>query len=280
MRKTAAALAPLVLTACAFQVEDLDVLDNPRDEVPDPRQTDQDSTPGDLDDIDDPDTTPQPNEPLPAWDPTRHFVAASGDRFAGTLGSSQNIDLPADLALVYDDGWYTQVEVYALRSDNTRVMLSMAVSTSDGQPFFKPGLGFKFRPGRVGNADVWSLACEGPASGSTQMGTIFAETPYDEEPCEVGVDTEQDPENPGALVVTLAATFAEDCEDVPGGEDGEDGGDPGVDLPDDDGDGDGDLPPPGEGGGEGGSDGTTPGGDSGSGGAGPLSASASFRLLQ
>lgn len=272
MRKLSIAFAPLLLTACAFQVEDLNLLDDRRDDVPDARGADEDPT---LDDIGDRDTTTPPDAPLPPWDASRPFVAAAGERFAGDLGSSRDLNLPADLAMVYDDGWYTQVEVYALRSDNTRVMLSLSVSSSDGQPFFQPGMGFKFRPGRVRNADVWSLGCEGPASGSTQMGTIFAETPFDEEPCEVGVDTEQDPENPDALVVTLAATFAEDCEDVPGGDSG---GEDGVDLPDTDGDGDGDLPPPGEGGGEGGS---TPGGDSGSGGgAGPLSASASFRLLQ
>lgn len=269
MRKLPIALAPLLLTACAFQVESLDILDDRRDDVPDARDAKDDPALDDLDDVDDVDTTPQPNQPLPAWDSSKHFVGAAGDRFAGDLGSSRDLDLPSDLALVYDDGWYTQVEVYALRSDNTRVMLSLAISTQDGQPFFVPGLGFKFRPGQVRNADVWSLGCEGPASGSTQMGTIFAETPYDEEPCEVGVDTEQDPENPEALLVTLDATFAEDCEDVPG----EDGGGDGVELPDEDNDGDGDLPPPGEGGGEG-------GGAGGGTGAGPLSASASFRLLQ
>ena len=272
MRKSLIALSPLLLAACAFQVEPLDLLDNRGDDVPDARQDQTDPT---LDDVDGHHATPQPDAPLPAWDSSRPFVAASGDRFAGTVGPARDLDLPSDLALVYDDGWYTQVEVYALRSDNTRVMLSLAISTESGQPFLVPGLGFKFHPGRVRNADVWSLGCEGPASGSTQMGTIFADTPYDEEPCEVGVDTEQDPENPGALVVTLAATFDDNCEEPPAGDGGDTGGDDGVELPDDDGDGDGDLPPPGEGGGEGG---TNPGGDTGA--TGPLSASASFTLLQ
>ena len=267
MRKLAYALAPIFLTACAFQVETLEALADPADEVPDAR--DDRDEPG----VGNPARDPTPETPLPAWDSSRPFVMAQGDRFAGDIGSSQNLDVPADLAFVYDDGWYTQVEVYARGSNGQRVMLSLAISTTDGTPWLVPGLGFKFRPGHVRNADVWSLGCEGPESGSTQMGTIFADTPYDEEPCEVGVDTEQDSENPGALTVTLAATFAEDCEDVgdPGGDVGDPGGDDGVDLPDDDGDGDGDLPPPGEGG---------TGGDTGSGGAGPLDVTSSFSLLQ
>ncbi len=270
MRKLSLAISPFLLTACAFQVESLDILNDKGADVPDARDaTDQ---PG----VGNPDLKPTPDAPLPPWDASRPFVAAAGERFAGDLGAFQGINLPADLALVYDDGWYTQVEVYALRSDNTRAMLSLAVSTSDGTPWLVPGLGFKFHPGHVRNADVWSLGCEGPASGETQMGTIFADTPYDEDPCEVGVDTEQDPENPEALVVTLAATFDDNCETDPGDPSG-DGGDDGVELPDDDGDGDGDLPPPGEGGGEAGtgSDGTETGG-----GAGPLTATTSFRVFQ
>lgn len=277
MRKLAYALAPIILTACSFQVETLEALVDPADQVPDARddRDDQDE-PG----VGTPDQDPTPATPLPEWDPSLPFLAAEGDRFAGDIGSSLDLDVPADLAFVYDDGWYTQIEVYAYGNNGQRVMLSLAVSTADGTPWLVPGLGFKFRPGHVRNADVWSLSCEGPASGSTQMSTIFADTPYDEEPCEVGVDTEQDPENPDALIVTLAATLADDCDETtdppggdvgdPGGDTGEPGGDDGVDLPDGDGDGDGDLPPPGEGGGT--------GGDTGGGGAGPLSVSASVRL--
>ncbi len=287
MRKLAYALAPLFLTACAFQVEVLDALTRPADEVPDlDDERDDRDEPG----VGDPERTPGDQTPLPAWDPTRSFVAAVGDRFVGDLGTSQNLDAPADLAFIYDDGWYTQMEVYARGSYGQRVMLMLAISTADGTPWLTPGMGFKFRPGHVRNADVWSLGCEGPETGNTQMGMIFSETPYDEDPCEVAIDTEQDPENPGALRVTLAATFDEDCEDDvgdPGGDDGADdgddgdggddvgdpGGDDGVDLPDDDGDGDGDLPPPGGDGGE-------TGGGSGGGGAGPLDVAASFTLVQ
>lgn len=284
MRKLAYALAPLFLTGCAFQVEALEALTKPADEVPD--LDDERDRPG----VGETGRDPTDQAPLPAWDPTRSFVAAVGDRFAGDLGSSQNLDTPADLAFVYDDGWYTQLEVYAHGSNGQRVMLMLAISTADGTPWLVPGLGFKFRPGHVRNADVWSLGCEGPETGNTQMGMIFADTPYDEDPCEVGVDTEQDPENPDALRVTLAASFGEDCEDdvgepggddvgEPGGDDGTDGGtdggvdggDEGVDLPDDDGDGDGDLPTPGD-------DGSVDDGTGG--GAGPLDVSASFTLVQ
>ncbi|MBI1946993.1 MAG: hypothetical protein HYS27_14955 [Deltaproteobacteria bacterium] len=278
MRKLAYALAPIFLTACAFQVETLDALVDPTKEVPDAR--DDNDEPG----VGNPALDPTPAAPLPEWDSSRPFVAALGNRFAGNIGSTHDLDAPADLAFVYDDGWYTQVEVYARGANGQRVMLSLAVSTVDGTPWLVPGLGFKFRPGQVRNADVWSLGCEGPESGSSQMGTIFADTPYDEEPCEVGVDTEQDPENPDALTVTLAATFDADCPETgdpgePGGDVGEPGGDDGTDLPDGDGDGDGDLPPPGEGGGEGGAGGDT-GTDPGTGGAGPLDVSASFTLVQ
>jgi hypothetical protein len=120
----------------------------------------------------------------------------------------------------------------------------------------------RFRPGLTNGFWTSALACQGPESGEQEMSMVFADTPYDEEPCDVGVDAEEDPEAPGVLHVTISATVGDDCDE--GDAPPMDGG---CDLPDDDGDGDGDLPAPGE------DDGT-------SGGARPLSATASFDLIQ
>ena len=77
MRKLLLALSPLLLAACAFQVESLDIIDERRDDVPDARETDDGPSVGDFGDHD---GAPQADEPLPAWDPTRHFLAAAGGR--------------------------------------------------------------------------------------------------------------------------------------------------------------------------------------------------------
>ncbi|MDP2343505.1 MAG: hypothetical protein Q8O67_21275 [Deltaproteobacteria bacterium] len=180
--------------------------------------------------------------PLPPWDTTRLFTGARDGRIVGTIGPSSNLDLPTDIVHVFDDGYFTEVAVFALRSDGQRVMLMLNVDSADGDGFFKPGIGKRMSTGFTTAGNVTALACQGPDSGDRAQ--PFADTPFDEEPCEIGVDTEQDPGDPQALLVTVQATFADengDCPDAPGGDLGD--GDAGVeDLPDLDGDGDGDLP--------------------------------------
>jgi hypothetical protein len=189
------------------------------------------------------DETSQPSAPLPPWDSSQPFTGARDGRIAGTIGPAAGFDLPTDIANVYDDGYYTQIEVFALRSDGRRVMLALQVQT-DGEdgPFFVPGVGKRMKLGYTTAGYVGALACEGPDSGDPSE--PFGDTPFDEEPCEVGVDTEQDPENPAnVLRVTVQAVFADangDCPEEPGAGVGD--GDFGEeDLPDFDGDGDGDL---------------------------------------
>jgi hypothetical protein len=243
-------------------------LDQQNDDPADPADDPEDPTligPGGDDE--------EPNGTLSQWDSSRPFTSIRGGRMKGTIGAAQNFDLPSDIAFVYDDGYFTQVEVYALRSDGQRVMIQLQSDNAVGEPFFVPGIGMRFRPGYVDGRFVGALACQGPDSGVEAMGMAFADTPFDEEPCDVGVDTEEDPEGGNALNVTVQATFPDengDCPDVPDDDDGD--GD--ADLPDPDGDGDGDLPVDGEPG-----DGSTPGGGDGSG-AYPLSASATFKMVQ
>ena len=179
--------------------------------------------------------------PLPPWDATRLFTGAQQGRIVGDIGDAANLDLPTDIVHVYDDGYYTQVEAYARRSDGQRVMILLQVDSLTGSSFFAPGIGKRLATGYTTAGNVGALACQGPDSGDEDE--PFEDTPFDEEPCEVSVDTEQDPGDPQALRVTVQATFADangDCPEEPGAGDG-DGSVGEEDLPDLDGDGDGDL---------------------------------------
>ena len=233
---------PLPVGAASVDVDDLKPADEGDDVV-----------------VGDPATAPAPT--LPPWDNTRLFTGARDGRLVGTIGPAANLDLPTDILQTFDDGYYTEIAVFAVRSDGRRVMLQLGIDNADddGIPFFVPGVGKRLRPGYTTAGNVGALACEGPDSGNPDE--PFDGTPFDEEPCDVGVDTEQDPEDPQALQVTLQATFRDangDCPDAPGGDLGD--GDFGEeDLPDLDNDGDGDLP----GCGDDGSDGD--GGNSGGG---------------
>jgi hypothetical protein len=250
-----ASLALGALSGCVFQVGDAVVTERARDEARvdlpggGPSDVGEDpSSPSDpadpaTNDPNDPSDPGEPAAPLPPWDSTQPFTGARDGRIVGTIGPAVGLNLPTDIAHVYDDGYYTQIEVFALRSDGRRVMLALQIQT-DGEdgPFFVPGVGKRMKLGYTTAGYVGALACEGPDSGDPSE--PFGDTPFDEEPCEVGVDTEQDPENPAnVLRVTVQAVFADadgDCPEDPGAGVGD--GDFGEeDLPDMDGDGDGDL---------------------------------------
>jgi hypothetical protein len=213
----------------------------------------------------DDDEAPAP-APLPPWDTAPLFTGARDGRISGAIGPASNLDLPTDIAHVYDDGYFTEIAVYALRNDGQRVMIQLQIDSIDGQPFFHPGIGKRLAPGYTTAGNFSAMACMGPDSGDEDQ--PFEDTPFDDVPCEVGVDTEQDPDAPQALVVTVQAVFADengDCPEAPGGGLGD--GDFGEeDLPDLDGDGDGDLPGCGDNDGGGGdNDGDLPGADTGDG---------------
>ena len=59
-------------------------------------------------------------------------------------------------------------------------------------PFFVPGVGKRLRPGSMSSGSFFALACEGPDSGDEDE--PLGDTPIDEEPCDVSVDTKQNPE--------------------------------------------------------------------------------------
>jgi hypothetical protein len=228
-----AALLGLSLSACAFQVDPEVVRQSPREERPVPDaipSPDDGDVPGDV--VDEP-APVEETPPLPPWNASRPFQSLEDGRVRGTIGAVANADLPADLASLYDDGYFTQIDLYALRSDGQRVMLQLQLAAGVNGPVLQPGVGFRAQLGpRADGSYLYALGCQGP-DGEDEP---FADTPFDEEPCDVGVDTERDPENPDQLLVTIAATFADDngdCPDVPGGD---------VGLPDGDNDGDGDLP--------------------------------------
>src|SRR4051812_35952377 len=67
---------------------------------------------------------PPPKDETPAWDASRTFRGITDGHIGGSVGPT-DVDAPADLAYVYDDGYYAQLEVYALRTDGVRVMLSL-----------------------------------------------------------------------------------------------------------------------------------------------------------
>lgn len=205
--------------------------DDPANDDPSDPGTNQ---PGDVD---------EPDVPLPPWDSSTPFTGVRNGRIVGTIGPASNLDLPTDIARVYDDGFFSQIDVFALRNDGRRVMLQLQVDTFGNGPFFVPGVGKRMKLGYTTAGYVGALACEGPDSGDENE--PFGDTPFDEEPCEVGVDVEQDPDDPqNALRVTVQATFADDNGDCPAdpGSDVGDGDFGEEDLPDLDGDGDGDLP--------------------------------------
>ena len=201
-------------------------------------------------------------DPLPAWDHSLFFTGGRDGRIAGTIGPVANMDRPTDIVHIYDDGYYTEIEVFALSTDGTRVMIQLQVDSINGEGFFVPGVAKRLRPGYTTAGNVGALACAGEDSGNTVQ-PFLNDPAFDAEPCEVGVDTEQDGDQPQALRVTVQATLPDengDCPEAPGAGIGD--GDFGEeDLPDLDGDGDGDLPggvddpsqPPPGGGGAGGS---------------------------
>ncbi len=256
IRSASMAGALAALSGCMFQVgPDAVVTERDGDarvtlpggapaDVDDPADpNDPSSDPSDPSNPADPGDPSGPAQPLPPWDSSTPFTGARDGRIVGNIGPATGLNLPTDIANVYDDGYYTQIEVFALRSDGRRVMLALQVQT-DGEsgPFFVPGVGKRMKLGYTTAGYVGALACEGPDSGDPEE--PFGDTPFDEEPCEVGVDTEQDPENPSnVLRVTVRAVFADangDCPEDPGAGVGD--GDFGEeDLPDMDGDGDGDL---------------------------------------
>ena len=212
-------------------------------------------------------------EPMPPWDFSTRFAAIRDGRILGNIGPATGLNLPTDIAHVYDDGFFTQLAVYALRGDGRRVMLQLQIDNF-GEPLFVPGTGKRLRPGYTDGRVMAALACEGSDSGDPEA--PLEDTDFDEEPCDVGVDTEQNPEDPSTLRVTLQATFADDNGDCLDDE--------GPDLPDLDDDGDGDLPDPGSvddapiGDGDGGGNGGG-GGDGTGNNRSPLSATASFTLV-
>jgi hypothetical protein len=244
--------APLALLSvgCAMRVEPLGPA-GAGDEQPRPQRVVHDPAEGPDDPADPtsrPDDPSQPGTSTPSWDASRVFRNAVGGRIKGTIGAVRNADLPSDLAFIYDDGWFTQIEVYARRSDGQRVMIQLQADNTGRSPFFVPGVGLRFVPGYVAGRFLGALACQGPDSGRPQMGMAFADTPYDEEPCDVSIDTEENPDEPGTLDVRVLATLPDQNGDCPSGPSDPDG-DGGEDLPDLDGDGDGDLPPDAEAGG-------------------------------
>jgi hypothetical protein len=235
MTKTPIALALLAAAAgCTLPAESGLREDVARDH---PRQLLPGELPRDL-------TLPEDVDPLPEWDPSLPFVGLGDGRIQGAIGSSTDLDLQSDLSSVYDDGYYTQIEVYARTIEGKRVMLQLGVARGDGGPLLQPGLGFRTTLGYLSDSTyVGALGCEGMDTLASE-GVPFTFTEFDEEPCEVGVDTERDPENPDELLVALSATFSDAGGACPRASVG---GGTGLDLPDEDGDGDGDLIEPGPG---------------------------------
>lgn len=214
---------------------------------------------------------------LPPWDASRPFTGISDGRILGQLGPLTNLDLPSDIATLTDLGYFSEVSVFAARADGRRVMLRLQAQNNDGTPFFVPGVGKRLTPGYSQTVNIAALGCEGTDSGDADE--PFEDTPFDEEPCDVSVDTEQDPDAPETLLVHIQASFADasgECGDAPGG-DGDGFGE--EDLPDLNGDGDGDLPGCGDDSGDGDVPGDNGTDDDGNGSVNPL-AVATFRLTR
>jgi hypothetical protein len=259
----------LSLSGCAIDIIDSEA-PIARDEARDRAGGPSGLAPSDLNDQLAPGVDAPPAEPAPApvilppWDDSTIFAGLRDGRVAGDFGPIVGVNLATDITHVYDDGYFTQIDVYAVRDDGQRVMLQLQVESYQG-PFFVPGIGKRMRNGFGDGGYAWALGCAGPDGGSDVQ--PFMDTPYDEEACDIAIDTEQNTDDPTALSVVLHATFRDgdgECPDMPS--DGD------MDLPDEDGDGDGDLP----------ADGLPPADDPASplgpgGGGGPL-ATSSFTL--
>ena len=214
MRKSPVLLVVVAaLTGCAFQVDPETVpWRAPGARAP--------AHPGTHADKPDPTTSPEtPAPPLPAWDASAPFTGLADGYIGGHVGPTA-VESATDLASVYDDGYYAQIEVYALRSDGVRVMLQLQVENGFDGPFLQPGRAIRMVPGATKDgAQILGVGCSGPDSGAGDANDAFAYTDFDEEPCDTGVGTTQDPNDPQTLDVTLAATFADDqgnCDPLPG----------------------------------------------------------------
>jgi hypothetical protein len=75
-------------------------------------------------------------------------------------------------------------------------MLLLQSQNAVGEPFFKPGVGMRFKPGYLNQGGeqlfIGALGCTGPDSGVQVMGMAFADTPFDEEPYDDDVPTQID----------------------------------------------------------------------------------------
>src|SRR5882757_3491037 len=114
MRHTALPLAvATLLGGCAFRVDSGDPLSQQTQKAP-ARHAAHDNTvtPSPDDPKSDDTVAPVASAPPPAapWDPSAPFTGLRTGHIRGAVGYAA-VDDPTDLATVYDDGYYAQVEV-------------------------------------------------------------------------------------------------------------------------------------------------------------------------
>jgi hypothetical protein len=172
------------------------------------------------------------------------YSGVEGARILGAIGDAGGLDNETDIERLYDDGWLTTLDLYALIDGDRRVMLQLAAASDTGSSLIQPGLGRAFNAFAARDGlGVGGLACVGTDSGDAEA--PLASTSFDATPCTIAIDAEADESGTRVSVAAWLPEAGEGCRVVddgdcaPGMQTGR--GCAAVDLEDLDGDGDGDL---------------------------------------